>query len=147
MSFTAFPAPSISFPPSYKNFVKYDPLEVEEKKKKRFIKRKQMKNRFLPHSKSGQSKLSADNQNGSMTDTHGSCSLDLDELVSPTATNPGSDHSFFLGIVLLQSIAMYYKLADKYLQVFSMNVPPLHSRNQITTNVVRAHWAEGTQIT
>jgi hypothetical protein len=130
MSFTAFNAPPISFSPATTNFVTYDPEAVEQKRKRLSTKRQAMKKNLLLGPKSTQSKPSTYDEKGSMTDTvpipdaHGSSSLELDELVSPAVTIFGSDPSFFPGMKLLQSIAMYQTLIEKYLQVFSMNIPP-----------------------
>jgi hypothetical protein len=71
-------------------------------------------------------------------DTHGSCSLNVHEPVSPTVTISSSNPSFFPGIVLLQSIVIYQTLTNTYLQVLSMNIPPPQSRTQNTTAVVTA---------
>jgi hypothetical protein len=71
-------------------------------------------------------------------DAHRSSSLDLDEPVSPAVTIFSSDPSFSLGMVLLQSIAMYQKLTDTYSQVFLMNISPPQVRIHNTTAVVTA---------
>jgi hypothetical protein len=153
MDFTALNASPISFSPAFTKFVEYSPLAVKQKKNRLSTKQQATNNNPLPGSKSTQSKPSKYDEKGSMTDTvpipdpHGSSSLDLNELASPAVTIFGSDPSFFSGMVLLQSIAMYQTLTDTYLQVFSMNIPPPQSRTQNTTAVVTAHWAEGTQIT
>jgi hypothetical protein len=152
MSFTDFTAPPISFSPASANFVAYDPVAVEQKKIRLSTKRQAMKKNPLLSSKSTQSKPSTYDEKRSMPDTvlipdtHGSCSLDVHEPLSPTVTISGSDPSFFPGMVLLQSIVISRTLTDTYSQVLSMNIPPPQSRTQNTTTVATAQWAKGTQI-
>jgi hypothetical protein len=153
MSFTAFNAPPISFSLASTNFVAYDPVAVERKRKRLSTKRQAMKTNPPLGLKSTQSKPSTYEEKGSMAntvpipDTHRSSPLDPDEPVSPAVTIFGSDPSFFPGMVLLQSIAMYQKLTDTYSQIFSMNISSPQARIHNTTAVVTARWAEGTQIT
>jgi hypothetical protein len=145
IDFTALNTSPISFSPAFTKFIKYSPLAVKQKKNRLSTKQQATNNNPLLGSKSTQSKPSKYNKKGSITDTvpipdpHRSSSLDLNKLTSPAVTIFSSDPSFFLGIVLLQSIAMYQTLTNTYLQVFSINIPPPQSRTQNTTAVVTAH--------
>ena len=110
MNSTAFNTPPISFSLRSTNFFEYDPLTVEEKRKRRFTKRQPAKNNPLLGSKFAHSKPS---EKGSMTDnfpipdTHGSCSLDLHEPVTRAVTISGSDAPSLSGMVLLHSNVIY----------------------------------------
>jgi hypothetical protein len=144
MSFTDFTTPSISLSPASANFVAYDPVAVQQKKKRLSNKRQSLKKNPLLSSTSTQPKPSTYDEKGSMPDTvlipdaHGSCSLDVHEPVSPTVTISGSDPSFFPGMVLLQSIVIYRTLTDTYSQVLLMNIPLPQSKTRNTTAIVTA---------